>query len=468
MRSDLAGAIAVGALCVTLAVIAVIRPEVPIDTTLLVRGAYDLPDCIGGVADACDEIGAWPLLQYLLALPLGLLGFSEQVAVKTLAAASAIAFALTIVIVARTLRRFGIALAATLVLLFVTGPMLWYAASTFGESLTAAALALAVSAALARRRAWVLALAVVLAALTKETAPPFVALLVAAAVLVAEPRERWRARFGAIVIGAGGAFGLAGAFNLLRYGSVLNEYYLNPDFRVPGVLRDLDFGLAMWLSPNAGVLFFWPLAFALLLACGVVAVRRSRRTASSMGLVLIALTGLTLGFSNLIAPFGWVAWGPRYLLPWIVPALLVAMAAVPDVPARIVSWLTAGGTRAAMLALAALVQAAPHLGALADRPAHARLFGTVDEGCNRIPVLFEVPMPFFLDCIHHYAWTKWPGPLRHGLSGLDEPLAPLLVGVCAAAVAALVWHMRRDRPQQLLPVDAHASPLAEEVRPIAL
>lgn len=37
--------------------------------------------------------------------------------------------------------------------------------------------------------------------------------------------------------------------------------------------------------------------------------------------MIVSLAGLTAGFSKWFAPFGWVAWGPRLILPWI-PAMI--------------------------------------------------------------------------------------------------------------------------------------------------
>lgn len=145
-----------------------------------------------------------------------------------------------------------------------------------------------------------------------------------------------------------------------------------------------------------------------------------------------------------------------YLLPWIVPALLVVMAAVPDIPARIMAWLTAGVARMTMLAEVALMQAAPHLGTLADRPAHARIFGTHRRGLQPDSDPFQsadVVLP------------RLPAPLRVGeaagpVSGrLGRPqraaciAAPrsLRLGGCGTGLACSLGAATRRRRSRAFP-----------------
>ena len=60
---------------------------------------------------------------------------------------------------------------------------------------------------------------------------------------------------------------------MLRYGSVLNTFYLEDELRTTSAARLGENALALIVSPNGGILLFWPLAtitFAALVGTAVV------------------------------------------------------------------------------------------------------------------------------------------------------------------------------------------------------
>ena len=151
-----------------------------------------------------------------------------------------------------------------------------------------------------------------------------------------------------LAIGALGACEGAGHFPLVQYrpAFILGAAGVQP-MGVVRVLTVASFasfvGLLVvgWrtlqLSREAGAL--WA-SFAAVLASVLVGSWRLRLAKGPIGIVLV-LAALTFGLSGWWAPFGWIAWGPRLLLPWIPACLLILLRAYPG-EALVWGWLGRG------------------------------------------------------------------------------------------------------------------------------
>lgn len=159
------------------------------------------------------------------------------------------------------------------------------------------------------------------AGITKEVAPPFLIALAALTLLPSLQQDRVRSLRGLTATSAGALLALVAnlAFNWFRFGSPQNVALLDPLLRVQDFKQALIFFLAILFSPNGGILLFWPLATLPMLAAFFDARPGMKPYWLGVGVPLM-LAALAFGFANWYAPFGWVAWGPRLLLPW-VPAL---------------------------------------------------------------------------------------------------------------------------------------------------
>jgi hypothetical protein len=272
-----------------------------------------------------NATGHFPLYQYIPGLVFCYLGATEQTAMALFCVLSFLAFVGTLALAVRLLRRQSPAAAAAGVLVLVSGPLLWYARASFGEMLAAFLILAYTTACLRQVRPVVTGLLLVAAGLTKETALPFL-LLIAAVVLVMDRRagRPWSpGRIAAVLLGAVLAAGLTVGFNYYRYGVYYNAVNLQDVSLVPTLKTQASFFASIWLSPNGGLLFFWP-SFVAALTVLTTAVLRSPRTAGAgripLAGVSLLLALLTAGFSKWYQPFGWFGWGPRLMLPWIPAA----------------------------------------------------------------------------------------------------------------------------------------------------
>jgi hypothetical protein len=196
----------------------------------------------------------------------------------------------------------------------------------------------------------VIALAALAACLTKETAYPFVAALGLLGLVLARRRTGRPIRRHVVWGSVGLAIGivLASLLNVVRFGSVLNTNYLQPELQTHGISRTLDYALALLVAPNGGVFVFWPAASVLLAAACLLPLvfRLGRDLDVRPALVLIAvITGLTLGLASWWDPFG-SGYGPRLVLPWILPLVLIALVAYGEPLGELVRRLLAPTWRA--------------------------------------------------------------------------------------------------------------------------
>ena len=114
-------------------------------------------------------------------------------------------------------------------------------------------------------------------------------------------------------------------FNVVRFGSVLNTNYLDePELHTPGFARTLEYAAAVTRLTER--------RRPRVLACSHCrpargGMRAPVRAQSDLDrrrhLVLAsAVVLLTVGFARWWTPFGWSAYGPRLMLPWLLPARL--------------------------------------------------------------------------------------------------------------------------------------------------
>jgi len=438
------------------------------DSVLLVQGSDTVVHCLTHhVFTSCKApstgftvVGAWPITQYLLAVPAVALGLDDFTVLQVMAAVSSLAVGGMLLLIAFPIRRqFGTEWAVVLGIALLTSPFVLYSFLPLGEAL-AAFLALAfVVAACARRPGWLL-LTGFLAGTTKETVAPF--LFVLAIVCARNARDRWfpeRRLVLPIAVGLGGAVVLNSAFNVFRFGTVRNLTYSAPRTRVPGVTIPTRLAIADWFAPNVGVVWFWFVAgmmtAGLVLATGVLLVRRRREPAVWLPplAVVAVITLFTAGLSLWYSTFGWVAWGPRLTIP-MVPAVLVAALRTAGEPMTSgLHWLVATIPRGAAVGTVVALLGAAQIGVVWHRDA-IELPLVVDTACPQVLPIEQTSAPYFYGCGLHQAWRLHPLSLweaaRHGPA--TQTVAQFFEVVVVAG--GVTWLHRRNRKGTRDPVGA--------------
>jgi hypothetical protein len=411
----------------------VARPWVGGDTPFVLDGTNALLECLSrrdfvgcrhhGELDfwgLTSPIGDWPLLQHIPdMISIGLGGTSHPDRTRMLALLSVAGVVGTVILGRVVLSRAGqAAWFWGFLLIVLSGPILAYARTTAGEMLAMGLVVALAAATLLRAPPALVALAALGACLTKETAYPFVAALGLLGLVLARRRTglpiRRHVWWGAGGLAAG--IVLASLLNIVRFGSVLNTNYLEPELHTPGIGRKLEYAIAVLVSPSGGVFVFWPAASVLLLAACLLpfVLRSSRRIDRRPALVLIAVSlGLTLGFASWWTPFGWVAYGPRFALPWIPAILLIGLVAYGEPLGALARRLLAPSWRLLLVFAGVFAFALPHVGHMWRPEPTLRFFG-VTRPCD---APWRGSVEEWHSCQHELMWSRRPMPL-YALQGV--------------------------------------------------
>jgi hypothetical protein len=434
------------------AVLYLATDHIPGDTTVMVQHVRDVLGLIGK-GHWTGWGGAFPLLQQLESLPLVMAGLHDDTIYRSLVAVSALSLLGLAWWGGRSLGRRSRLVAGVFVAVVLAGPLVWYGHASFAEMLVAL-LTLGLVAALADGAgAPRVVLLMVAAAISKDTALPFLVLLaLAAAWTASDAADPWHARLRLvpITVAAMVALVVVVGFNFIQFGAFSNTHYLTTTYIVPTIAIQVRFFIAIWLSPNGGVLPFWP-AYGALLALALAAAARDIRAAAGRGrldvalpsvLVVAVLFGLTFGFSKWDSPLGWISWGPRLLIPWLPAAVYLLLAAHASGAESLLGSLIRHRALAVGVVLALALVSLPQYVILFRPKLWDPLFAP-DATCPRIPYI-EQGADYYYRCTVHQLLTKHSVLLDAYQAHFDRT-AFLLAAICAAAwawfTATLAWRV---------------------------
>lgn len=107
-------------------------------------------------------------------------------------------------------------------------------------------------------------------------------------------------------------------FNKLRFGGLTNETY-QANGAVLDFKTNITHFLAVWLSPSGGVIgYFFLLPILVILIFLLRYKDFSVKSKIIASLILLSIITISVNLSLWFSPFGWIAWGPRLILPSLV------------------------------------------------------------------------------------------------------------------------------------------------------
>jgi hypothetical protein len=402
------------------------------DTFGLLDGVAVIDRCLHAHKWACGEagyggVGTVALLQYLPGLGFKRLGMTYDGAAHGLVWVNTVAVVLLLGLLWFTGRRVGDKrMAALLVLMAVASPLLWYSNAGFGEGLAALAVTAFTCAVVTRSNGVLLGVSLWLAAISKEPALPFLLALAFVVLRHPPPSGGPRLRRGqAVGLGLGTVAALATniGFNAFRAseGAAAGARPLTSSIRhiaapAPTLLQKAEAGVSLFTAPNVGLLWFWPVALGCL-ALGLIAAWQ--RSPSLRGFLdspaagsLIVFLLFAAGVSSFVAPYGFVAFGPRYLVPWVPSFALVALSDWESC-SLLLDRLRARAKLAIPVAVAVLVLAVSQLAAFLNP---LRSYAHFDPGGDCPTPLSDITTWYarygevhtYYSCTRYLAWTKTP------------------------------------------------------------
>jgi hypothetical protein len=319
------------------------------DTVVLIGGLSSISRCLGnGVLLNCNRwlaqrnvtaVSKFPLTQQAPGYVFHELGLSNAHVQRALAYLNAVVIiGFVVVVVVWSYRRRGLVLAVLAGVLLVPGMLLPYAGQSFGEPLGIVAFGLVALTGLRKDKlSPFLAVAALVATMSKETAAPLVLLFGLAAIGLSGARVSVMRR-AAIALVTGILVGVMflAAMNEFRYGTLLNRAYLSEARSSLSMIPNNILG--MLISPNAGIAWFWPGVMVAVIVLGWTAARPHSEGPRRPLIRLSAAVGVATFLLSIVSlsywwdPFGWYAWGPRLLLPSCGAVIVLALSVIGRSP----------------------------------------------------------------------------------------------------------------------------------------
>jgi hypothetical protein len=391
-----------------------------------------------------SPMGDWPLLQHvpdLIAIGFG--ASSHAVRTRVLELLNVAGVVASVVVARVVFARVGRpALFWAFLFVLLSSPILWYARTTSGEVLAAGLLVCLAGAVVLPARPAVVGIAALGACLTKETSYPFVAALGILGLVLAR-RRTGRPIRNQLVAGAAGigiAIVAASLFNIVRFGSVLNKNYLDPKLHTPGVARKVEYAAGVFASPSGGIFVFWPTAAVLVLAACLVPFVGRRRDARPAIVLAVVVLALTVGFASWWTPFGWFGYGPRLMLPWLLPLVLIGLVAYGEELVLLLRRVLAPTWRVVAVLVCALAFTLPSIGQM-WRPGGISGFFLQEQPTCGFPWL--VGATSWNACQHRQMWLERPMPL-YALHGVKTPAGLATAVAVALGLSGCLLLLRRD------------------------
>lgn len=201
-------------------------------------------------------------------------------------------------------------------------------------------------------------------------------------------------------------------FNLIRYQTLSNSVYQTEGtiFSIPVNINNL---LALWISPSGGVLgylFFLPILIVIFL---IKLIPKADRTNTLIIIcLLLPIFLMTLNLAFWYSPFGWVAWGPRLILPTLVISIFTSFIFLKEAKYILsFSWRVFQRRIYYLFSYMSLIMS---LGFLVNPGVWNIWYQKVNESgsiCGTMPV-WEVNPQGFLDCNFSMMWTVNSLPLN--------------------------------------------------------
>ena len=301
------------------------------DSNNLVAGASTAIECIrsqsftgcGLLDGGHSSVFPYALLQYIPASLVILAGGSSEFTLHFLVWLNIGAVVMIYVVGSLSLRK-SIGKVSLFLCLLLASSLNYQMTAAFSEPL-AALVILCFVVALKNEKPLLTIIFGLLSSVSKETMFPVLFMLALGIVLQSGQKgESWRdllRKMCPASVGIISGLVLNGLFNVFRFETWRNTMYLGEELRTEGLVRSAAYFVGQFISPSSGLLVFWPVWSSLLVVSVMAMSFRARGDGIEWGLlaVFIAIVTSSASLAVWYSPFGWLALGPRLMVP-VLPA----------------------------------------------------------------------------------------------------------------------------------------------------
>jgi hypothetical protein len=209
------------------------------------------------------------------------------------------------------------------------------------------------------------------------------------------------------------------ALNFWKFGTWKNLSQLDPSYITPSFNVFFSNFLGLIFSPNGGV-FFFSFFFVFLLFI-LISKFYNLESSGERSILLLHLLSLLIALSGLsmwFAPFGWVAWGPRLMIPNIG---LIASSLILIYRRQILAYLLIFLSKRYskfFLSVCVSLSVLPSIGFLINPDILNFVFST-DSFCPEIPII-QNGTEYYYRCLIHLTWKVENSMLLLGFFNLNN------------------------------------------------
>jgi hypothetical protein len=413
------------------------------DTVALSQSARSLVTCLeNGQFRGCTGTNQFGLPQHIPAIFLAWKGLDDTSIVFALACLNILALSILTRIIYKSEAILPIAKILIGTTLFI-GPIIAYGPYSFGESISTLAyvgLALAIF----DKKYYQIFFFMFLAVTSRETAFVSIALMTAAILAFDSHSSRRQLRQMSIVIYASMLFGIACllSFNVWKFDTWKNAPHMDPVLRTPGLRLKIESAIGILLSPNGGLVPYWLLgavaALCIPLLC-LINNRLSTRKRFSFLLLTSGFVAQVAILSSWYAPYGWVAWGPRLIVPTTAMGATICLTFILQ-DKEVLGYLHRFKLFLLPIGLLGIVTLIPTIGFLQNPSRTMSWFSEGNDATCPTPAIIQLDQAYYFKCLAHGSWKINPSLWYQGLSSFNG-LNAILFLVCTLC---LVFKISRN------------------------
>lgn len=389
------------------------------DTVALSQSARALVTCLeNGQFRGCAGTNQFGLPQHIPAMFLAWKGLDDTSIVFILSCFNVLALAILARIIYKSAAIPPIA-KALIGLTLIMGPIIAYGPYSFGEALSILAYVGLVIAIL-EKNYFKLIFFMVLAVTSRETAFVSIALLTGAILVFDLKRPRYELKkmfltiYGSMILGIACLL----SFNVLKFNTWRNLPHMDPVLRTPGLKLKIEAAFGILFSPNGGLIPFWFLGAVVSLGLPLIVVTSKQLTAPKRMSFLLLISGFVAQVAILAswyAPYGWVAWGPRLMIPTTAMAVAVCLILIFR-DEEILAHLSRLKSIYLPILIVGIISLIPTIGFLQNPQQTMSWFAGSDDAVCPTPAIIQLDQDYYFKCLIHGSWKTDPSLWYQGLS----------------------------------------------------
>lgn len=421
--------------------------QIPIfsgDTAALSQSARALVACFeNGQFRGCAGTNQFGLPQHIPAMFLAWKGLDDTSIVFILSCLNVLALVVLARIVFKSVAIAPIAKVLIGVTL-VIGPIIAYGPYSFGEAIsTLAYVGLVV--AIFDKKYCRLIFFMLLAVTSRETAFVSIALMTSAILVFDSNRTRRELRQMLLAIYGSMLLGIVCflSFNVWKFNTWKNLPHMDPVLRTPGLRLKLESAIGIILSPNGGLVPYWFLGAVVALGIpfwGLMNRRLSARKRFSFLLLMAGFVAQVAILSSWYAPYGWVAWGPRLIIPTTAMGATICLAIIfqNEEALRHLSQFRLLRLPVSIIGIFTLI---PTVGFLQNPTRTMSWFSGGQSTVCPTPAIIQLDQAYYFKCLIHGSWKMDPSLWYQGLSSFTGLNAILFLVSVMCLVFSITRHL---------------------------